>query len=112
MPKKRKTRKQKITVDQKQKMVHESVSYESSSPSNAVTQIAHSTNAETNTQEVTFSLPTNDTSSVQKESRYSVAQVAISTDDYGYLGKDLVRTVLLSGAIVLAELLIRLWFRG
>lgn len=101
MPKKRKTRKQKISLEQKRQEVHETVSpVDSSTPS------SHQTIATTEA----FSLPTNYHQSTQKE-RTTVAQpTTISTGEYGYLGKDLMKSAVLSGSIVIAELLIRLFY--
>jgi hypothetical protein len=108
MPKKRKTRNQKISSEQKRQIVHETVLSVDSS-SNKTTQ---SIQQETANQGMTFSLPTNyhSTQTVQKEKKTTSAVTSISTSEYGYLGKDLMRTALLSGAIVIAELLIRLFY--
>jgi hypothetical protein len=89
-------------------MAHETVLSVDSS-SNKTTQ---SIQQETATQGMTFSLPTNyhATQIAQKEKKTTVVTASISTSEYGYLGKDLMRTTLLSGAIVIAELLIRLFY--
>jgi hypothetical protein len=109
MPKKRKTRNQKISSEKKRQIDHETVVSVDSSSSKTT----QSTQQETATQEVTFSLPTNyhATQTTQKEKKItSSVTTSISTSEYGYLGKDLMRTALLSGAIVIAELLIRLFY--
>ena len=110
MPKKRKTRKQKILNEQKRQVVHETLpSVELSEK-----QAAPLAQQPITTQGLTFSLPTNYNTahSVQKEKKPVAASVVISTNEYGYIGKDLMRTALLSAAIVLAEMLIKMWFRG
>ena|SRR5581483_2719391 len=103
MPKKRKTRKQKILSEQKRVTVHEVTP---ATESHSVTTSGHHETAAV--QGTTFSLPTNYTQTHKTQEKKSSASVAISTNDYGYLGNDLIRTALLSGAIVIAELLIRL----
>ncbi|HSX09105.1 MAG TPA: hypothetical protein VLF93_03055 [Candidatus Saccharimonadales bacterium] len=103
MPKKRKTRKQKILSEQKRVTVHEvTPSTESHSVS------THDHHESTAVHGTTFSLPTNYTQTHKTPEKKSSETAAISTNDYGYLGNDLIRTALLSGAIVIAELLIRL----
>jgi hypothetical protein len=107
MPKKRKTRKQKISTDQKS-VVREIVPSTDSSQSNSTSPKQQ----ESVTPGMTFSLPTHfhPNQTVQKEKKISAGTAAISTADYGYLSIDLMRTALLSVAVVIAELLIRLFF--
>ncbi len=108
MPKKRKTRKQKISSEKKQSLVPKSTQFTGSSDS-ASTQVAQKESAG---EGMMFSLPTNyrATHPDQKEKKPIVVTASISTSEYGYLGKDLMRTALLSGAIIVAELLIRLFY--
>ena len=105
MPKKRRTRKQKILVDQKKHMVHEPEPVDTSSQ-----KVESQTAAQnTATPDITFSLPTT-TSTKQptpRAAKPAVQTVSVLTTEYGYLGKDLVKTALLTGAIIIAELLIR-----
>lgn len=110
MPKKRKTRKQKMLTEQKKQAVHETVPLVDLSEKNA----APATQLPASAQQITFSLPKhyNNQTEHAKERKPAAAAVAISTSEYGYIGKDLMRTALLSGAIVIAEILIKMWFRG
>jgi len=99
MPKKRKTRQQKISTDQRRSEV-------SLSPISAPQEQASPS--------VTFSLPASqkDKPVVQKAIQPQRETVTISIGEYGYLANDLMRTALLTGAIVLTELLIKILFRG
>jgi|ERR1700722_3848171 len=109
MPKKRKTRKEKILTGQKKQVV------QNITPSIELSQRDSTprTQQSTMSQEMTFSLPTHYKHSNEKRETVSPAKtVAISTADYSYLGKDLIRTTLISSAVILAELLIKIWFRG
>ncbi|HVA96618.1 MAG TPA: hypothetical protein VND99_03105 [Candidatus Acidoferrales bacterium] len=110
MPKKRKTRKQKIHIDQKKQVVHEQA------PSVAVSQKKKtpSTEQQSPMPGVTFSLSASNapkqTASIISKPRSSA--VAISTEEYGYLGIDLMKTAIVTGAIVITEIIIRILFRG
>ena len=107
MPKKRKTRKEKVLNEQKRQVV------QNITPSMEVSQRSTTPLAQQSTpaQGMTFSLPSSyNRSNAKKEIVSPVKTTIISTADYGYLGKDLIRTTLISGAIVLAELLIRLFY--
>jgi hypothetical protein len=108
MPKKRKTRKEKILHDQKEKTVHQVAPPVVSSPKN----VAHP-QAETTVTSATFSLPiTKEKISAKPEKIKETPQtITIATNDYGYLSTDLMRTALLTGAIVFAELLIKILFK-
>ena len=104
MPKKRKTRKEKIVTDQKRQVVHQNESSIIPSSKNET----HGTGE--NIQTVTFSLPT-----VQEKkpaTKPASQAVTISTNEYGYLTTDLMRTALLTISIVLAELVIKVVFKG
>lgn len=110
MPKKRKTRKEKIQREHKRQVTQDVAPSISPSP----TEHVHSTQ-EAAMPQMTFSLP--ETPETQQKAPIHTKPAApkpvvtaISTDEYDYLGKDLVRTALLTGAIVFAELLIRLFF--
>ncbi len=108
MPKKRKTRKDKILTEQKRQVVQTITSMESSQK-----ETTPLTQQSATQQGLTFSLPTNyKQSNTKKETVSPIKTVAISTADYGYLGKDLIKTTLISSAVILAELLIKIWFRG
>lgn len=102
MPKKRKTRKQKISLDQKRQTVHE-ITPSVTTPQKIETQ---KTEQETMTSGVTFALPI----TTHETQRQKVEAVTVSSNEYGYLGNDLMRTALLTSAIIFAELLIRLFF--
>ena len=102
MPKTRKTRKQKIHHDQKRSAVHDMTP---SSVSSSPTQ-THQTE-QTPVTTGTYSLPTAETKPPTAHAK--TREVTISTTEYGYLSNDLMRTALLTGAIVLAELVIRLF---
>jgi hypothetical protein len=91
MPKKRKTLQHKILADQKR-------SVPSSSQITAEQEQAMPG--------VTFSLPTSH-GAVQKVTKPYQEAITIATSEYGYLANDLMRTALLTVAIVITELLIR-----
>jgi len=108
MPKKRKTRKQKISIDQKRQVVDEVSPFNESSPNNSTPL----TQQEAVPQGMTFSLPTHfhPNQTIQKGRKITSESVVISTTDYGYLANDLIKTALLSVTIVIAEILIRLFY--
>lgn len=97
MPKKRKTLQQKLHADQNRQTDYG----EKQSVANPKSETSSS-------QQVTFSLPTS--YSASKQTHRSAPTVAISTDSYAYLGKDLLKTALLSCSVVIVELLIRYFF--
>ena len=101
MPKKRKTLKQKIQTEQKQHTVSETSVPTVSTQHN--TQVVQDVPTQT-----TFSLPTEHlaTKTIKKPLQETIT---VATVEYDYLGKDLVKTALLTGAIVLAELVIKLF---
>ena len=109
MPKKRKTRKEKLLHDKKKLAVHEIAPSEVTS-TKSQTPAAHQEAATSGT----FSLPvvTEKPQSTPDKIKQTTPTVSISTGEYGYLGTDLMRTALLTGAIVFAELLIRLFVKG
>jgi hypothetical protein len=109
MPKKRNTRKHKISIEQKRHAVHEA-----STSSVVSTSVTAQTNQQAKVPSgMTFSLPTNlqRANGTTKKPAITVT-TAISTENYGYLTNDLLRTAILSGAIVIAELLIKIFFRA
>jgi len=101
MPKKRKTRQQKKVTDLKRQDGHQVTSSRESSPSLSPVS-AHDS--------ITFSLPT--TSTAKREMPGKTAAVAITTNEYGYLKNDLLKTAFLTIAISITELIIRFMFRG
>jgi hypothetical protein len=104
MPKKRKTLQNKILADQKRQMIHKTESSVISSSQTTVEQNQTKPG-------VTFSLPTSQ-GAVQKAVKPQHEAITITTGEYGYLTNDLMRTALLTGAIVLTELLVKILFRG
>jgi|SRR6185437_887913 len=104
MPKKRKTRKEKITHEQKRQRVHDSTSSIVSSTQTSTQQEPQSTSSS-----MTFSLPDIKQKSPEVIKAKHSQPVNISTNEYGYLSNDLTRTALLTGAIVFAELFIKLF---
>lgn len=107
MPKKRKTLKQKISVDQKRQTV-QNTTVSTDSSHGVINKI---TQQKSIIQETTFSLPDN-IKPVQNSIKTQKEQTvkAITTADYDYLSNDLLRTALLCVAIVIAEILIRLFY--
>jgi hypothetical protein len=83
MPKKKKTLKQKIQSDQRQR-----------EPSNAQS----------------YSLPTPATHVLEKTVK--PVRTHVITTDYSYLSRDLSKTAILTGLIIIGELLIRFFTRG
>ena len=106
MPKKRKTRKEKILLDHKKQATSVEVKPVKSSAINA---------APKQTEEVpngmTFTLPTAQHKPVEKQtaSKPSSQTITVSKNEYTYLSNDLMRTALLTCAIVFAELFIKLF---
>jgi len=106
MPKKRKTKKEKMHLDQKKQTVQKVTEPVASSPKSETQE-----RQESSTTGMTFSLPETQqkiTQTSQKE-KSSPQTISISTNEYGYLSNDLMRTALLTGAIVFAELVIKLF---
>jgi hypothetical protein len=108
MPKRRKTRKDKMLLDQKRQTVHESTPSVVSSPQTETHQQKEESVA---TGSMTFSLPETQhkTSEVAQKPKAVTETITVSTNEYGYLSNDLMRTALLTGAIVFAELVIKLF---
>ena len=106
MPKTRKTRKQKMQHDQKKVTVHDMTPSGISSPKTE-TPVTKQTSESTGT----YSLPTAETKpqTTTTKAKDITPVVTVSSSEYGYLSNDLMRTALLTGAIVFAELLIRLF---
>jgi hypothetical protein len=107
MPKKRKTKKQKILHDNKRQTVPEVVSPLPSSSQKETQESAQQT-----VTPATFSLPvaSEKPHTAPEKAKTTTPAVTVSTTEYGYLSTDLMKTALLTGAIVFAELLIRLFF--
>jgi len=103
MPKKRKTRKEKLLHDQKRQTVHESTSSVVVSPKTETEQKQESV-----TPAMTFSLSATQEQPA-KTPQKKATTISISTDEYAYLSNDLMRTALLTVAIVFAELVIKLF---
>ena len=107
MPKKRKTRKQKISIEQKRYTVQNTIE----STESTQTIVAHTSQQNNTDQGVTFSLP----NAIQAKNKVSIKPnthtiKVITTSEYGYLANDLTRTALLCIAIVITEILIRLFY--
>lgn len=105
MPKKRKTRKQKLLTTQKKQEAH---IIESGA---ALSQQEEPKLASPETG-ITFSLPAvpGIKSPSRKKSEPARQTVTIETTEYAYLGKDLLKTAIVTGIIVLVELLIRMFY--
>ena len=94
MPKKRKTREQKISSEHKKETVHQTVSSHLLS-------------------EATFSLsslPTEKPIIKKTVSRPTV--IAVETDEYTYLRTDLLKTAIITCAIAITEIVVKILFRG
>jgi hypothetical protein len=110
MPKKRKTRKAKILTDRKKQVIHETpVSVISSEKKGA-----RQANQQVPMQGMTFSLSTTNTEGqpASRKTQPVAKTTVISTDEYGYLGIDLLKTAIVTAAIVVTEIVIRILFRG
>jgi hypothetical protein len=103
MPKKRKTKEQKILAGQKTQTVHRPVLSNISIPENKPQQ--------TLTGRETFSLPSmpTDKSTARKT---SATTITILTDEYKYLSVDLLKTAIVTCAIAITEIIIHVLFRG
>ena len=104
MPKKKRTRKQKIQTSQRHVDHAVMTTNEPLQTSNQESPRQGSVGSH-----VSFSLPTSYTHAKNAATipTTHVATAAITTNDYGYLGKDLLKTGLLTVAIVATECLIR-----
>jgi hypothetical protein len=109
MPKKRKTRKQKIQFDQKRQAVHEIPPVIASQKNDTRSSPQTST-----VPDVAFSLPraTEEKKSAPETVTSKETVVTVPADDYGYLGIDLAKTAIVTCAIVVTEIVIRILFRG
>jgi hypothetical protein len=108
MPKKRKTRKEKILTDQKKQVVHVTPSAVVSSEKNE----NHQSDNQTPAQGMTFTLSTANTEVQTSPKKTKPAAAVISTEEYGYLGVDLLKTAIVTSAVVITEIVIRILFRG
>ena len=111
MPKKRKTRKEKILTDQKKPIVQ---GIESTTTSHNAMNIPSSP-AKMQKADIqdgpTFSLPSSYIAKhEQPKTTISSRAVVISTNEYTYLAKDLKKTALLTGAIFIIEILLRFFY--
>lgn len=102
MPKKRKTRKQKILTDHKKQVVSEMTLPATSAPMQSTEKIKQESITTG-----TFTLPT---ITEHKPHTTKNQPIIVSISEYGYLPTDLLRTAVLSGAIIITELLIRFTF--
>jgi len=94
MPKKRKTREQKILSEHKKETVHQTVSSHLSS-------------------EATFSLSSVSTERpIIKKTVSQPTVIAVQTDEYKYLRTDLLKTTIITCAIVITEIVVKVLFRG
>jgi hypothetical protein len=107
MPKKRKTLKQKINKDLKRHVGPEITPPALSTPMQ-VTQVIKQETITTGT----FTLPTltDKQSSLSNSAKQGIEAVTVSTSEYGYLPTDLLRTAVISGAIIITEIFIRFFF--
>lgn len=104
MPKKKKTLKQKMQADQRRQPTTAVRTSSENSPQ-TIPQPAH-TSASTS-----FSLPTTHAKK-HRESREQArtTAIAIDTNEYAYLSKDILKTTLLTSLIVIAELVMKFFF--
>ena len=102
MPKKKRTRKQKIQTDQRQVDHEVIVRDKQSQPTNPT-----STKQQNAVPGISFSLPTSYANKKVSAPLTQPTTVAISTNEYTYLGKDLLKTGVLTSVIVIVECLIR-----
>ena len=104
MPKKRKTKEQKIIAEHRQWAVHETAPSGVSSQNHA--------SQETASQGTTFSLASIKTDKPTSQKSSQTTAVTIATDEYKYLPIDLSKTAIVTGAIVITEIIVRIVFRG
>ena len=105
MPKKRKTRKEKILLDHKKQAAP--VEVKPMTPS-AATEAPQTQELPSGT---TFTLPATQHKTAEKQaiSKPSSQTITVNQNEYTYLSNDLMRTALLTCAIVFAELFIKLF---
>jgi len=103
MPKKRKTKKEKMVLDHKRQAVHESVNTVTSSAMDETPQRQESQSS------MTFTLPATQHKSTEKPviTKPSSQTITVTHNEYAYLSNDLMRTALLTCAIIFAELFIK-----
>lgn len=99
MPKKKKTRKEKILSDQRRQ------THQAAGTSPSVTSTPRGMN------DLLTSDQPNTTVAFATPKSTSTAQHAISTIDYKYLPGDLMKTAILTGSIIVIELVIKFIFR-
>ena len=112
MPKRKKTLKEKKHADERRHVTHETTHLAGTTSRNHQ---SHEMTPESIAAPLgnTFSLPTNHTQKHTKVPAVPVSRpttVTISTNEYGYLGKDLLKTGFLTVFVVAAELMIRFFF--
>ena|SRR5579872_954327 len=105
MPKKRKTRKEKILLDHRKQALHEDVMTVTTSTVNETQQ------AQVPASGMTFSIPTTQSKPSEKSvtSKPVSQAITVTQSEYAYLSNDLMRTALLTCAIIFAELFIKLF---
>jgi hypothetical protein len=108
MPKKRKTRKEKILTDQKKQVIHEAAPSVISSEKKE----SHQIDPQTPVQGITFSFSHENTEVQPAPKKIKPAVAVISTEEYGYLSVDLLKTAIVTSAVVITEIVIRILFRG
>ena len=106
MPKTRKTRKQKILHDQKRLTVQDMTPSEVSS---SKTETHQTEQAPITTGTYSLSTDSNKQQAAPEKVRKTEQAITVSSSEYDYLSNDLMKTALLTGAIVFAELMIRLF---
>ena len=102
MPKKRKTREQKILTEHKRQTVNQPVLSNVS--------IQKDNSQQVNSRGATFSFSPVLAGKITP--RKAEPTITISTNEYSYLSIDLLKTALVTCAIVIAEIVIRMVFRG
>jgi len=106
MPKKKKTLKQKLKTEQRRQFP----SIDSSLQDHSVAEDAVSPDLK----EQTFSLPHSYTGNTVKTTRKVISTpmqaTTIATNEYKYLGRDLLKTLFLTSSIIIVELVLRFIF--
>lgn len=111
MPKKKRTRKQKIQTDQRH--IHPSVMASNEPSQRGDSPSKQQKHENTTTSGVSFSLPASYANKHVSQKATPSSQpttIAIATNEYDYLGKDLKKTLLLTIIIAIAEFLIRFFY--
>ena len=111
MPKKKKTRKQKILTEQRQNLKYHDLSSSSEMVSHEKKSVKTPAQEDTSGS-FSVSLPQSYAAVNHKESFVKTAGAAtINTSEYGYLKKDLVKTAILTVLILVAEMLIHFFMK-